>query len=324
MLYFCTYFDANYLHKGIALYRSIERQGEEFTLWILTFDDTTYHALSALHLSRARLIRRADFEAGDEDLDRARGNRKFFEYYWTCTPALILHLFDRQPGVDVLTYLDADLAFYGKASTISSELGDGSILLNLQDVSGEYSESAASGRFNVGVNAFRRSDAALSALRWWRQRCIEECRYSPEEGKYGDQHYLNDWPERFANVVVSDHPGLRAAPWNVARYPLRRDGVDFRIGGVPLICFHFHAVRFCTQRLVWIASWNTTLSEAVIAGLFRPYARELLTAEADLRAAGCAVAMPTCGIPWRYIAGRFVRRQPMRHFMWLGGRSGVV
>lgn len=317
MLYFCTYFDSCYVHKGLALYRSLERTGEEFTLWMLTFDEATFAALSALHLAHARLIRRADFEAGDDDLVSACRNRRLFEYYWTCTPTLLLRILESEPSVDVLTYLDADMAFYETPSILVDELGNGNILLNPQDVSNEYRHSAVSGRFNVGVNTFRRSETTFDALRWWRQCCLEQCRYSPEHGAYGDQHYLDDWPDRFPGVVISEHVGLRMAPWNTGRYPIRHDGTRFRVMNYPLVCFHFHAVRFCAPRFVWIAGWNTTVDPAARAKLYRPYVHQLVVAEADLAACGHPIRLPLSGIPWRYVAGRVLKGQPVRHFLWL-------
>lgn len=111
MLHFCTYFDINYIHRGLALYRSLELHAPAFTLWILCFDDRTYGVLESLNLPKARLIRRQDFEAGDSRLVGASHDRSIVEYYWTCTPSLPLYILRRQPDINAISYLDADLFF---------------------------------------------------------------------------------------------------------------------------------------------------------------------------------------------------------------------
>ena len=79
--------------------------------------------------------------------------------------------------------------------------------------------------YNVQFMTFRRDARGLEALHWWRDRCIEWCYYRVEDGKLGDQKYLDDWPERFDGVHVLEHPGGGLAPWNVENYELaRRNG----------------------------------------------------------------------------------------------------
>ena len=90
--HFCTYFDKNYLFKGLALYRSLERHLDGFTLWILCFDELTREILQKMGLERANLIALAEFERGDEALLEAKGTRSYKEYLWTVTPSLPLYI----------------------------------------------------------------------------------------------------------------------------------------------------------------------------------------------------------------------------------------
>jgi len=90
MRYFCTYFDRNYLPRGLALYRSLQCHCPAFQLWVLCMDAACYETLSALALPDVHLIAREDFEAGDEGLLAAKQTRSLIEYYFTCTPSLPL------------------------------------------------------------------------------------------------------------------------------------------------------------------------------------------------------------------------------------------
>ena len=49
-LYFCTYFDSNYLSVGLALYRSLVRYASPFRLWVLCLDEEVYRILQSLAL----------------------------------------------------------------------------------------------------------------------------------------------------------------------------------------------------------------------------------------------------------------------------------
>jgi hypothetical protein len=314
---FCTYFDRHYLTRGLALYESLQRHcARPFTLWILCFDDETYAILSRLNLSGVRLISQAEFEAGDDALTAAKTTRSRVEYYWTCTPSLPLYVLAHHPEVELITYLDADLYFYGDPAPIYEELGDGSILIVEHRYAPEYASLAdTSGIFNVGWMSFRRDARGLACLAWWRERCLAWCYAHYEDGKFGDQKYLDDWPQRFEGVVVLQHKGAGLAPWNLSQYRLAwRDG-RFTVDGQPLIFFHFHSFRCVHDRVVEPAG-GYGLPWLAIKHLFLPYA-------AGLRALSTELGLPFVdagrAIATRDLLGSLLSRRllPVRP-SWLG------
>ena len=144
MRHFCTYFDANYLTRGLVLYDSLRKQcSAQFVLWILCFDDFTLHTLRGLGLDHVRLIPVSDFERDDIDLRAVKSSRTTVEYYWTCTPSLLLYILREDPSVDLITYLDADLCFYGDSQPVFDEFADGSILVTEHRYADAYKDHVA-------------------------------------------------------------------------------------------------------------------------------------------------------------------------------------
>ena len=145
VFHYCTYFDKNYLYKGLALYQSMQQHLPDFTLWILSFDQETLDILDRLKLPSVRLIALEDFERGDTALLRAKQDRNPVEYYWTSTPSLPLSIVLRrqEPSLDGVVYLDADLFFYCDAAPIFTELGNGSVLIHPHRFAPQYADRAS-------------------------------------------------------------------------------------------------------------------------------------------------------------------------------------
>ena len=273
MRHYCTYFDSNYLLKGFALYKSLRQHSEEpFTLWILCFDDSTYRILGQMALPDMKLISQEEFEDGDEELFKAKNNRSRVEYYWTCTPSLPLYVFRRQSEIDLITYLDADLYFYSDPQPIYDELGDSSILIIEHRYAPEYAYMATtSGIYNVGVMAFRDDEHGLACLCWWRERCLEWCYNRAEDGKFGDQKYMDDWLERFKEVVVLQHKGAGLAPWNVQSYRVRKNRGIITVDDQPLVFYHFHSLKLEISSTCQLAHPVYKFQPGALVTIYLPY-----------------------------------------------------
>ncbi len=244
MYYFCTYFDRNYLLKGLALYNSLRRYCTTFKLWALCLDSETFDTLTRLSLPSIVLLPLTELEQYDPQLQAVKRTRSLVEYYWTCTPELPLYILERDPNVDIVTYLDADLYFFQSPSPIYQELGNSSILIVEHRSAPPHAHYAATnGIYNVSINVFRRDENGLACLHWWRERCLEWCYYRPEDGKMGDQKYLDEWPQRFERVAIVKQKGIGVAPWNIQNYELSRQGGRLYVDNNPLITYHFHGFR---------------------------------------------------------------------------------
>jgi hypothetical protein len=277
MYYFCTYFDQHYLDKGLALYHSLARHCSPFRLWILCMDAVTYRILADMQLPQVELIPLSDFEKDDAQLLKAKQNRSLVEYYFTCTPSLPLYILNHVPEVDIITYLDADLYFFSSVEPVYRELGNGSVLIIGHRFPPALKKREIFGIYNVGMLSFRRDINGLACLHWWRDCCLEWCYDRVEDGRFADQKYLDDWPDRFSGVIVLQHKGVGLAPWNLANYGYSSKDTEFLIDGQPIIMFHFHGVKRINR---WICdtdiiSYKTRLPDIVKRGLYIPYLEKI-------------------------------------------------
>jgi hypothetical protein len=276
MRHLCTYFDRRYLTHGLALYRSLVRHAQPFTLHVLCLDEATLDCLQRLRLPGVNAIALSAVEKAHPALVIARGNRSPLEYYFTLTPAFPRYLLDEYPDIDVLGYVEADVYFYSSLEPVYAELGDGSILLVPHRLSASIENRT--GTFNVGLLLFRNDPAGRASLDWWRERCVEWCYDRMEDGKCADQGYLDDWPTRFRGVVVASHRGVGLAPWNVAEQDISlRDGA-VSVGDVPLVFYHFAGVRLAGRRVVThtLPGYRARMTRALRQHVYVPYVRELL------------------------------------------------
>lgn len=271
MKYYVTLFDSNYLSRGLVMYRSLLYCTEEFHLWIICFDDLSYEILAQIALEKVTLVSLSQFE--DPELLHIKPQRTRREYCWTCTPSTLLYVLNTEPHVDIITYLDADLMFFSSPEPIFTQAGNASVIITPHRYLPEYDQSVTSGIYNVQFMMFRRNHQGLNALNWWRDRCIEWCYDRVENGKFGDQKYLDDWPERFTGVHVLEHLGAGLAPWNAAQYNLTQKEGDIFVENHPLIFYHFHALKIHPLKIGYLS--NYPLTQKLCELIYHPYFREL-------------------------------------------------
>lgn len=277
MYHFCTCFDQHYLVRGLTLYQSLRRQADAFVLWVLCFDDFTHDVLSELHLPNLRPISLHEFEHRDEALLAAKQNRSRVEYYFTCTPSWALYILNHFPEVELVTYLDADLFFYSSPAPIYRELGNQSVLIIGHRFPERLRHLEKYGIHNVGLLAFRADSRGRECLRWWRERCLEWCHDRVADGRFADQKYLDDWPDRFQGVVVLEHKGAGLAPWNLQRYSLNLENRQILVDSHPLVFFHFEGLKQVGRWLFdpGLGSYGIHADSLVKRRIYGPYIQGL-------------------------------------------------
>lgn len=270
---FCTYFDKNYLLKGLSMYFSLIEHNPTAILWILPMDIETKRILTKMKFRNLVLIDKKDFE--DEKLLEAKKNRSKVEYLWTCTPSLPLYILRKNKNAQYVTYLDADLYFYSSIDPVYEEFKDGLIYtVEHRYPKGEEYRNNTSGRFNVAFQIFKRSKESMECLKRWREQCISWCYWKVEDGKLGDQLYLNEWPNLYKGLVISKNLGVDAAPWNIKQYDVIKKDNNVFINKDRLICYHFHQFEII-KKGNFNRSFGYNLSKEVIDYIYKPYEEEI-------------------------------------------------
>lgn len=284
MEHFVTLFDSLFLPQGVALYMSMERHIINYKLWVLCVDDKAFEVLSAINFSNMHLLRLGDLET--EDLLEVKPKRSKGEYCWTLTPFTPRFVFAADPEVHRVTYIDADIWFRRAPTQIFSEFdtSEKDVLITDHGYAPEYDQSATSGQYCVQFMTFTRRGGE-PVRSWWENRCIEWCYARAENGKFGDQKYLDDWPERFPEIVhVLKNKELTLAPWNSTRYPYSSS-----------IFFHFHGLRIVNDKEIVIGFYN--LPQPLIQGVYTPYLADLKEAVRLLEKVGFKYKSQAPGVP---------------------------
>lgn len=278
---FCTIFNSVYLVRGLALIDSLARHCPDHRIYVFAMDHQTAELLDAQARPQVIVIREGEFET--PELLRVKPDRGIAEYFWTCTPHIVQHCL-RVRGHEECTYVDADIWFMSDPEPLFAEMGTASVLLTEHRYTPRHAAAGSlRGTYCVQFMRFVADSRGLRALDWWCERCIEWCYARLEDGKFGDQKYLDDWTTRFDGVHVLQHVGGGVAPWNAQRTEFREiDGVvqvrdlmaSDRGAWRPLVFFHFHGLLSYGNVSVCFA-FGFSLPVQAKRWVYRPYARRL-------------------------------------------------
>ncbi len=255
---FVTIFDSNFLPQGIALYSSLEKTLTKFTLWVICIDAECNKILNSLNKPHIKTIELSTVET--PELLRVKKERSRAEYCWTLSPFAPKFVFDHDANVTRVTYVDADTFFLRNPYAIYKEFEDAKkpILISEHAYAPEYDQSALSGKYCIQFMIFQRNESE-KVRKWWEIQCIKWCFNRFEDGKFGDQKYLDDWLELFPDDVhVLNDKELLLAPWNASRFPYTN-----------AVMYHFHGVRLLKNNRVNIG--NYLLPRVLVENVYKKY-----------------------------------------------------
>ena len=288
---FVTLFDSTFLPQGLALASSLAEHCPHASLWVLCIDEEVLRSLASLKLANVRTIDVREIE--DRKLLAAKTDRNAREYCWTLTAFSFDAVFARCPEAERVTYLDADLFFFDSVSPLLDELesSHASVLITEHNYDPRYDRSETVGRFCVQFLTMDKSNEAREVRSWWQDRVLEWCYDRYEPGRFGDQKYLDQWPDLFGDRVhVLERREAALAPWNVRMEALKSGGL------LRPAFYHFHSFRLVDSRRARLVQGTYSLPRAA-RPLYSRYLEAIQRAVFQMKEAG--IAVPLQPIPTR-------------------------
>lgn len=243
---FCTITGKDYVLKVIALHHSLQRHARQFTLWICCIDAVSYNLLIKMNLKNVVLMQVSALE--DDRMRKIRNERINAEFCWTLKSVLVEHLLTKN-DIDSILYCDGDIFFFSDPKAIFDDWGGNSIYLcpqrDYEKVERKY------GKYQAGLIGFKKDRLGLESLKWWKEKCLEWCYAKPDQGRFGDQKYLDTIAVSFPNVKVSNHIGVDAAPWNCVygdnHFHIHVKEKQVYLNNSKLVAFHFAKVSLFSE-----------------------------------------------------------------------------
>lgn len=273
---YVTLFNSAYLNRGLVMYESLKKVSADFALYVVCFDYNTYTMLKELKYHNLIPVSLKEFE--DEKLLSIKAGRTATEYCWTCSASVIWYCI-RHYNLNNCAYIDADMFFYSNPEVIWNENKAADVIITLHNYTKDYDQSAVSGKYCVQFVGFKNTANAMKILEEWRENCIAWCYNRVEDGKFGDQKYLDVWPEKYNQVHVVKNPTVGLAPWNIQQFKILSESQLIHLpSGVSYmpVFYHFHKLRLFQNNLVSFSSSYYHLNKTVLDTFYYPYAKLLI------------------------------------------------
>lgn len=291
MKYICTYFDINFMPRGMALLDSLEKHTKEFTLYILALDTQTKIYFEKLNHQHIVIITLEEYMVYF-NIDKSKYRNKK-EFYFSITPSICLYILENYKDIDLLLYLDADVYLFNELEMLYDEIGDASIAMCSQRL--PWYTSKKYGMYNVGVNAFRKDREGLACLKQWHEDCST---WKPNQEGYSldffsDQIWLDKWPFLYENLKIIEHIGIDTAPWNAIQYKFLKQDNTYYVDGKPLVLYHFSSLKQLDDRTWHVNTIFTIFNlKESLYNIYEEYINNIIKyrQEKDIKVLGLSVS----------------------------------
>ena len=99
--------------------------------------------------------------------------------------------------------------------------------------------------------------------------------YDTVNKTFGDQRYVEDWPNIFQNVHIVNSIGANAALWNIKNYKAYKKNNIVYLDESPLLFYHFSGIIILGEREFDLCPYYHIEDENLINYIYDPYIRWL-------------------------------------------------
>ena len=157
-------------------------------------------------------------------------------------------------GHEKVIYLDPDIFVTDDLSTIFDSLETFSMVItpHYNHIETKYTGAVTEeellfvGIYNLGFGAIKNNEIGKQIVEWWQNRLFDKCYADKDDALHVDQRWIDFLPGFFPNdVLVSHHPGINIAIWNLHERELKIKDDKYVIKDLrtktsnPLLFFHF-------------------------------------------------------------------------------------
>lgn len=282
---YCTLFNSKYLARGTAMIESLLKQDSSAKIMVVSMDSQTTDFLKKKFSSRIDVVALEKIET--EEYLKLKPRRGFGEYCWTLT-ARILDYALNDLKLDHSIYVDADCYFLADPSVKTKEWTKNfDVMITPHNYAAKYDQSETSGVFCVQYVFIKNTDRGLTVLEEWRKQCVDWCFARHEDGKFGDQKYLDQWPMK-PGVLICPEIGFGVAPWNISRLRLEQKTEKdqniliykdtYSSETAPVTFYHFHDFKlydFQSLNVVMGDLSSYRIGSKAKEWIYKPYLKKL-------------------------------------------------
>lgn len=274
----------NYLAHAATLGYSVLKWASEAT-FIIGLVDEKDPSIDYGQFSRFEII--PCFDLGYSVFEDMLAQYNIIEFNTAVKPFYFEYLFEKNPEIDKIYYIDPDILLYQSVEELDKTWGDMDILLtpNLiylpESTSTGELASLRHGVNNLGFIGIKRGEEGMKFVQWWKDRLRAHCKIDKCKGIFVDQKWVDLAPLFFDKIKSVKHPGWNMAWWNFSERKLVSIDDELHVNSeeFKLIFFHFSGFkpgnRLITERM---QSDEFAISEnQLLQSLFNDYEERLIS-----------------------------------------------
>ena len=268
---YCIITDINYLPRSLVLYDSLKNYSQESSCHFFCLDEETQKALAQFGIDDKFIIPRRHFLARYE---AELAGRHQNEISWTCKPIALEYLIQNVTDIDFVAYIDSDMLFFSDPDIAFQWSQDDDYILTAHNFTLPFFAKfePIAGHYNAGFIAFKKSEAGIKTLLWWKEQCLRSCPNTPRAGIYSDQKYLDSFHSISGKEIRQNHPGLNIAPWNIDGIHVSKRKQQIFVNDFPLILYHFQGFKIIAKHLFDYYSDRYRIPDIAVKYIYTPYA----------------------------------------------------